>query len=272
MSVSPLDDRHDDVTPRSALSHEERAARTSSLLQRAADLEAAGDDTGREACLAEVVELNMRIAEAVARRYARKGIATEDLTQVAYVALIRAVRSYDVRQGHDLLSYAVPSMTGEIRRHFRDHGWTIRPPRDVQRAHSRLVRSGATLDRLDEQGLSALAAEVEESVEVVREALAARSCFSLVSLDTPAPGQEDGPVREVSAGEDRDAEQAEARLLVQPLLARLSPKEKQVLRLRFAEELSQREIALRLGMSQVQVSRLLQRMLTQMRGTLERAS
>lgn len=257
------------------LSDAERSEQTAELLARAHAADVSAPE--RAACLDRVVELNMRVAEAVARRYARKSIPVEDLTQVAYLALVRAVRSFDPGHERDLLSYAVPSMTGEIRRHFRDHSWTIRPPREVQRAHGRLVRSGASLDRMDEASVNALAAEVEESVDVVREALAARSCFSLLSLDTP-PGGEGSEGGEVSTlrevgdpTHEADVARTEARLVVGPLLRTLSPRERDLLRLRFAEELPQREIASRLGMSQIQVSRLLQRLLHQLRGALAEA-
>ncbi len=284
MTTSPLDDRrqehsasdgvvHESRDPRS-LTDAERAEATTWLLARAHS----GDvtESERDACLDRVVELNMRVAEAVARRYARRSIPVEDLTQVAYLALVRAVRSFDPAHERDLLAYAVPSMTGEIRRHFRDHSWTIRPPRDVQRAHTRLVRTGAALDRVDDGSVSAVAAEVEESVEVVREALVARSCFSLVSLDAPAGGDSDGDaglVRDVAdPAVEESVERTEARLLVRPLLASLSPRDRELLRLRFDEELSQREIGLQLGMSQIQVSRCLQRLLLQLRGALAGAA
>ncbi len=298
MTTSPLDDRRDartdDVVPlvrrqptapadarlaqdelsARRLTDAQRSEQTAELLARAHAADVSPEE--RAACLDRVVELNMRVAEAVARRYARKSIPVEDLTQVAYLALVRAVRSFDPSHERDLLSYAVPSMTGEIRRHFRDHSWTIRPPREVQRAHGRLVRSGAALDRVDEAAVSALADEVEESVDVVREALVARSCFSLLSLDTP-PGAEGGEgeaavLREVGdPAHEADVARTEARLVVAPLLRTLSPRERDLLRLRFADELPQREIASRLGMSQIQVSRLLQRLLLQLRGALAEA-
>ncbi len=218
----------------------------------------------------------MRVAEAVARRYARRSVPVEDLTQIAYLALVRAVRSFDPTHERDLLAYAVPTMTGEIRRHFRDHSWTIRPPRDVQRAHTRLVRTGVALDRVDDASVSALATEVEESVDVVREALLARSCFSLVSLDSPVGGEsggEDHLTRDVAdPAVEESLERTEARLLVRPLLATLTPRDRELLRLRFGQELSQREIGEQLGMSQIQVSRCLQRLLLQLRGALAEAA
>jgi RNA polymerase sigma-B factor len=286
MTTSPLDDRRHDEgalgravdealrpTEVRRLSDAQRSERTAALLTRAHHPDTS--EAERSRCLDRVVELNMRVAEAVARRYARRGVPVEDLTQVAYLALLRAVRSFDPAHERDLLAYAVPSMTGEIRRHFRDHSWTIRPPREVQRAHGRLIRSGAPLDRVDEASVSALAAEVEESVEVVREALAARSCFSLLSLDTPATGEHEdsSALREVpDTGVEDDVARSEARLLVRPLLAGLGVRDRDLLHLRFTEELSQREIALRLGMSQVQVSRCLQRLLLQLRGALAETS
>mgnify|MGYP000044142516 FL=1 len=284
MTTSPLDDRRDDAGTAGpsfdgsgdvrSLTDTERSERTAALLARA---HAAGvGETERETCFERVVELNMRVAEAVARRYARRSIPVEDLTQVAYLALVRAVRSFDPSHERDLLAYAVPSMTGEIRRHFRDHSWTIRPPREVQRAHTRLVRTGVALDRVDDTSVSALAAEVEESVEVVREALLARSCFSLVSLDSPVGGESDGEaglVRDVADPDVAESmERTEARLLVRPLLATLTPRDRDLLRLRFGQELSQREIGLELGMSQIQVSRCLQRLLLQLRGALADAA
>ena len=140
MTTSPLDDRRDetgapdtsflDLGDARALSDSERAEQTTALLARA---HAPGvSETEREACLERVVELNMRVAEAVARRYARRSIPVEDLTQVAYLALVRAVRSFDPSHERDLLAYAVPTIEGDIRRHFRDHGWAVKVPRKLQ--------------------------------------------------------------------------------------------------------------------------------------------
>ncbi len=241
---------------------EERSERTAALLLAAA----AGEPAERERALDAVVELNMQVAEAVARRYARRGIPLEDLTQVAYLALVRAVTSFDAGRGEDLLSYAVPCMQGEIRRHFRDQGWSIRPPREVQRAHSRILQQGEDRDRYDAEALERLAVEVEESVEVVREALVARSGFDLLSLDVPTGTS--GAVPDVADHADHAAEAAEARAMLAPLMDAMAERERQILTWRFVDELSQRQIAERLDMTQVQVSRLLQKTLTHLRTTL----
>lgn len=261
-----------------ALSHEDRSRQTAELLARAAAARNESDDsdTGdaeRQALLDQVVVLNMRVAEAVARRFARRGVALDDLTSVAYVALVRAVRNFDPGMDKDLLSYAVPSIQGEIRRHFRDHGWTIRPPRDVQRAHSRIIRSVSTLDRVDERGVAELAAEVEESEELVREALNARHLFSLLSLDQPtiSGGSEETLGHVIAADTERELEAADARVMLQPALAGLSERDRRIVHWRFVDELSQSAIGARLGISQMQVSRLLRRILDDLRGRLAEA-
>ncbi|WP_168929804.1 sigma-70 family RNA polymerase sigma factor [Nocardioides sp. GY 10127] len=248
------------VVGASRLSDDERAQITRTLLLRAA---ATGDETERRACLDAVVEVNMRVAEAVARRYSNRGVALEDLRQVAYLALVRAVRTFEPSREVDLLSFAVPSMTGEIRRHFRDHSWTIRPPRRVQETCTRLVRAGGERDRLDDAGLATLAAQVDAEVDTVREALTARHLFTPPSLDRVVGEQ----VRE-PASDDDGLERAETRALLDRVLRQVSLTERRVLDLRFGQQLSQQAIADRLGMTQVQVSRTLQRVLLQLRSAI----
>ncbi|MCL8026144.1 sigma-70 family RNA polymerase sigma factor [Nocardioides bruguierae] len=288
MSAGPADDRHeshrgsprpflpaeapsagDEAAPATPLvsavdaarlSDEERAQVTRTLLRRA---HATQDEAERRACLDGVVEVNMRVAEAVARRYRDRGVALEDLRQVAYLALVRAVRSFDVSAGHDLLAYAVPSMTGEIRRHFRDHSWSVRPPRQVQAACTRLVRADRDLSRVGREDLEALAREVDADLSVVREALVARQLYSTDSLELSLAATGVEPAQ----GEE-DLERAEARLVLRRALATLQPVERRTLDLRFGEDLSQQAIGERLGLSQIQVSRMLQRVLTLLRAAI----
>ena len=239
---------------------DERSHRTADLLDRARSC----DPDCLQPLLDEVVELNMQVAEAVARRYAHKGIALEDLTQVAYLALVRSVTTFDMVKGGDLLSYAVPCIQGEIRHHFRDQGWSIRPPREVQRAHSLIVGSGLERDHYDAASLADLARKVDESVSVVREALAAHDSLATLSLDRAT---EDESSWLPSTG-DAELDAVEARTMLAPLVRMMGERERQVLHWRFVEELSQREIAERLSMTQVQVSRLLHRLLTGLRLSL----
>ncbi len=248
------------------LSHEERGRRTEALLHRAAGAADAGE---RTALLDDVVVLNMRVAEAVARRYRGRGLPLDDLTQIAYAALVRAVREFDPAQRRDLLAYAVPSMTGEIRRHFRDNGWVVRPPRDVQRAHSRLLRSGTDLERVGRDRLARLATDLGEDACVVAEALRLRESERALSLEQPPAGGAGEPLaNRVAPEEDRDAQRCEARMMLEPALAHLAPDERQVLSWRYVDEASQREIAERLHCSQVQVSRILRRILADLRTSI----
>ena len=250
------------------LSHEERARRTGALLDHAAG---AGDEWTRALLLDQVVVLNMRVAEAVARRYRHRGLPLDDLTQIAYAALVRAVREFDPDQGRDLLAYAVPTMTGEIRRHFRDHGWVVRPPRDVQRAHGRLIRAGTEPERVGHARLARLAGELGEEVGVVGEALRLRESERALSLEQPPAGGAGEPLaNRVAPAEDREAQRCEARMLLEPALALLGPWERHVLTWRFVDEASQREIAERLECSQVQVSRILRRILADLRTSITR--
>lgn len=251
-----------DLSEPRTLSRDDRSSATRDLLVRAAE----ADESSRQALLDDVVVLNMRVAEAVAQRFAGRGTPVEDLQQVAYMALVRAVRDFDVQRDTDLLSYAVPSMEGELRRHFRDHAWAVRPPREVQRAHARIMRSGSDVDRCDEAGLEELARQVDETTAAVREALVARRYLSLLSLDVPGLDTDTAPAA------DDENQLTEVRMVLRPVLAQLSPQERQVLHWRFVEELTQRAIAERMGATQVQVCRLLQRVLVHLRGALVSSS
>ncbi|GAA4672215.1 sigma-70 family RNA polymerase sigma factor [Nocardioides nanhaiensis] len=265
MSVTPM--RRDGGPARAGrLPRAERSERTTELLARAAAAPVGSEE--RRLLLEDVVTVNMQVADAVAQRHARRGVPTEDLQQVAYLALVRAVQNFDPAMDRDLLSYAVPCMEGELRRYFRDHGWTVRPPRDVQRAHARILGAGHSTDRLDAAGVEKLAADVEESVEVVREALSARGLIFVVSLDQPVGAGELGISELVADPNDEDQRRSEMRLMLAPVLRQLSARDQQVLTWRFVDELTQREIGERLGCSQTQVSKLLQSVLAQLRGAL----
>ncbi|MDN4160414.1 sigma-70 family RNA polymerase sigma factor [Nocardioides abyssi] len=244
------------------VSREERSRRTAELLGRAQ--EATG--SGREELLGEVVLLNQRVADAVANRYRRRGIPLEDLQQVAYEGLVKAVRRFDPTVREDLLTYAVPTIRGEIQRHFRDQGWMVRPPRRVQELQRDL--SMAT-DRLEQElGREPTAEEVEDALGITpeehREALQGLGCFQPTSLDQPVGGDTGTSLGEVLPQEP-DEGAAEARAVLAPVMRGLSERDKRVLYLRFYEDQTQREIGDELGVSQVQVSRVLTRILGSMR-------
>ena len=219
----------------------------------------------------EVIRLNMVVATDVARRYHGRGIPAEDIDQVAYLGLVKAVRGFDPAVGHEFLSYAVPTLRGEIQRYFRDAGWTIRPPRSVQEVQARVTRADAELtQRLGRAPRPREVAEhLDVAVELVVDALSATGCFSPQSLDAPRPdGEQSTSPLDRLGGLDPAFATAEARLALQPLMADLSDRERRILELRFFEHRTQAQIGLELGVSQEQVSRLLSGILRRLRRDL----
>ena len=250
------------------LSREERRRLTADLLAQAAR---APDDGKRREIWDRVVVLNMEVARSIASRYRGRGIADEDLDQVSFVGLVKAVRRFEVDYEGDLLSYAVPTIRGEIRRHFRDRGWAVRPPRRIQELQGRIWEARDQL--VQELGRSPRPSEVAtlvgESLDDVVEALAAKECFTPASLDRPvAPGASTS-LADLQGSEDSQAGPAEARLVLGPAVRRLKERDRRILFLRFFKGCTQEEIAQQIGVTQMQVSRILSRIFTQLRGQLE---
>lgn len=248
------------------LTRAERVVRTEELLAR---LAAAGE---RPVELEEeVVRLNMVVAREIARRYEGRGIPAEDLQQVAYLGLVKAVRRFDPTRSTDFLSFAVPSIRGELRRWFRDAGWVVRPPRSVQELQAQVTAAQEelwqTLGRAPRP--SEIAAHLDVDREQVVDALTARGCFAPASLDTPA-GDEDAGERladRLQVAEPGYA-RVEARVDLRPLLRALSPRERRMLVMRFFEGATQAEIGSAIGVTQMQVSRLLSGIFARMRDQL----
>ena len=245
----------------------DRALRTQELFATLADL----DEPGRRAALDEIVELNVPVADRVAGRFARRGIPVEDLRQVAYLALVRAARAFDTtRPGAEFLGYAVPCMRGEVRKYFRDHGWMVRPTRRIQELQA---KAGAVVEELTaELGRFPAPGEVATRIEApttdVVEAMAADGCFAPSSLDMPV-GQDGGAsIGELLPDDEAGMAQAEIRAAMMPLLRKMRERDRTIVALRFWEGLSQREVGARLGLSQMQVSRHLARILRELRAGL----
>ena len=218
----------------------------------------------------EVVALNLPVAREIARSYRGRGIAEDDLDQVASLGLVKAVRAFDPTLGDDFLSFAVPTLRGELRRYFRDSGWTIRPPRSVQETQAAVVSAeGELAQRLGRQPVvEEIADHLSLSVPLVRDALSADGCFSPVSLDAPRPVTEESPVARLG-DEDPAFATTEARLALLPLLAGLGERERTIVGMRFFDHRTQAEIGEAVGVSQEQVSRLLTGILTRLRVALE---
>lgn len=243
-----------------------RRQETARLLQQAADV----DGEARSALHDEAIRLNIQVALEIAQRYHSRGIDSDDLNQVACLGLTKAVRSFDPSVGTDFLSFAVPTIRGEIRRYFRDFGWTIRPPRWLQELQPRLVAAEAEL--FQQLGRSPRPTELAQHLDVeldrVLDALAANGCFSPASLDAPYGEGEASPADRLGVVEAAFGT-VEARAALKPLLASLTDRERRILELRFGAGLTQAEIGAEIGVTQMQISRLLTRLLAKMRKKLE---
>lgn len=221
----------------------------------------------------ELAEENIPIADSIASRYVSRGIAREDLQQVARLALVRASRAFSPDREQDFLAYAVPCIRGELRRHFRDAGWMVRPPRRVQEAQYRIQSARVALtERLGrEPRVEEFAESLDLDAKTVTEALTLDGCFHPESLDRAVSAETAGYalIGDRLAAEPGEFERSDARLILAPLIAELSPRDARVLHLRFFEGLTQREVGEAIGVTQMQVSRILGRVLDQLRKHLE---
>jgi RNA polymerase sigma-B factor len=227
---------------------------------------ATGDPQARRALVARF----MPLARHLARRYERSSEPFDDLVQVASVGLLKAIDRFDPDQGTAFSSFAVPTILGELRRHFRDRGWAIRVPRDVQ---ERVAAVERITDDLRAQLRRAptpaeVAAAIGATSEEVVEALEASAMYRVASLDEPTDEYGDELVASVGVEDDAFA-QTETAVAVEPLLWALTARQRRVLHLRFHEDLTQEEIGARLGVSQMQVSRLLRTTLEELRDAAE---
>ncbi|WKN47587.1 sigma-70 family RNA polymerase sigma factor [Nocardioides sp. Arc9.136] len=217
----------------------------------------------------EVIRLNMTVASDVARRYHGRGIAAEDVDQVAYLGLVKAVRGFDPTLGEDFLSFAVPTLRGEIRRYFRDAGWAVRPPRSVQEVQARVTAAeGELAQQLGRTPRPAeVAVHLDVPLQLVLDALHATGCFTPVSLDAPRPDGVEDPTE--SMGDlDPAFASAEARVALRPLMAELTDRERRIIELRFFENRTQTQIGDEVGVTQEQVSRLITSILARLRKSL----
>lgn len=226
-----------------------------------------GDERAREQVLVEL----MPLVRALAARYAGRGEALEDLVQVGSIGLIKAVDRFDIDRGVDISSYAVPTIVGEIKRHFRDKAWAMHVPRRLKELSVRLSRF---LDQLtNELGRSPTIAELAHATGVdeedVIDALDSTNAYSTRSLQAPFEDGGDDYLAEKLGTEDTGFVEVEDEAVVAAGLAGLNERERRIVELRFYEEMTQSQIAAELGISQMHVSRLLRRALATMRGRID---
>jgi RNA polymerase sigma-B factor len=250
-----------------AHAHERRARQERALFERVAN------DRDRHA-RDELVDRFLPMAYGLALRYQYSRESLDDLVQVASVGLLKAIDRFDPSRGIAFSSFAVPTMLGEIRRHFCDRTWALRVPRDLQELSLRIDRIVAgPAGRPGSQGsVAEIAAAVAASVEDVLDALQAGNSYRALFYDWPGDADGGAPVLGSSLGaEDDGFERAEDRATLEALMDLVSPREREVLRLRFVEDMTQAEIGAVIGVSQMQVSRIIRTTFERLRAVAEPA-
>ncbi|BAD56732.1 SigB/SigF/SigG family RNA polymerase sigma factor [Nocardia farcinica] len=228
------------------------------------------DDPHRAVVREEILHRCLPLAHNIARRFTNRGVEFEDLLQIARLGLVHAVDRFDLEHGDSFLGFAVPTIMGEVRRYFRDHGWAVRVPRRMKELHQLL---GPATDRLTHQlgrqpTARELASELGVELTEVTQALVARNAFTTESLDGgERTGEEGGalPIADRLGAVEPCYGLLEDAMAVRPLIAALPERERQVLILRFYDNKTQAEIGRLLGCSQMQVSRILAKTLTMLR-------
>jgi RNA polymerase sigma-B factor len=232
---------------------------------------AALDDPRRRELRTALVTEYLSVAEHIARRFSGRGESYDDLVQVARVGLINAVDRFEPDRGTDFLSFAVPTIMGEVRRHFRDASWSVRVPRRLKELHLQIGQvSGELGQRLGRAPTpTEIARALDLSVDEVSEGLQAGNAYYAISVDKPAGDEgESASLADTLGEEDNGLESVENHEALQPLLRALPQRERTILMLRFFGNMTQTQIAKRVGISQMHVSRLLAQTLQHLREKL----
>ncbi|WP_030789760.1 RNA polymerase sigma factor SigF [Streptomyces sp. NRRL S-920] len=251
-------------------SHDD-APDTTEAFERLLDLE---EGPERDALRQEIVQAWLPMAQRLAGRFRNRGESLDDLRQVAALGLVKAVDRYDPRRGTAFESYAVPTVTGEIKRHFRDHMWTLHVPRRVQDLRNRVRFARQDLSQTV-SGRAPTTAEIAEhahlSEEDVKIGLEALESFTALSLDAELPGSEDGySLSDALGGPDPALDVVVDREAVKPRIAQLPERERTILYMRFFGDMTQSRIADEMGISQMHVSRLISRCCDRLRDQVMR--
>ncbi len=222
-----------------------------------------------------VIEMHLPFAAKLARRFHSRGEPVSDLIQVATIGLIKAVDRYDPSRKIEFTRYAAPTIVGEVKRHFRDKGWTIRVPRDLQELRIKVAKAKGELAL--SLGRSATVAELAEHLHIterrVLDAVYSGNAYRPASLSQQVPGDDSVlEIRDMLGGPDPELESAENRVSLRPLIIRLPDRERRIVALRFFADMTQAQIAAEIGISQMHVSRLLSRSLRRLRASLSGAA
>ncbi|MEV6426930.1 RNA polymerase sigma factor SigF [Nocardia sp. NPDC051463] len=232
-------------------------------------LSASTPGTARHTALrAELIGRCIPLADHIARKFSGRGEPFDDLTQVARVGLVHAVDRFDISRGSNFLSFAVPTIMGEVRRYFRDNTWAMRVPRRVKETH---LRIGAAIDSLSQSlGRSPTAKEIAAELDVdpdeVTQAVIAGNAYQPSSIDAASLGRDtDASLLDTLGEEESQFDRVEEYVAIRPLLAGLPERERRILTMRFFESMTQTQIAQRMGISQMHVSRILAKTLARLR-------
>ena len=251
-----------------------QTTRETSLALFAEMLEGATGATRKGECRDQLVRLHLPLVEHCARRFANRGEPLDDLVQVGTIGLIKAVDRFDTARGVEFSTYATPTIIGEIKRYFRDKGWAIRVPRRLQEL--RMAIGSVTGDLAQQLGRSPTPREIAErlglGVEEVLEGIESSNAYSTLSLDAGDNDDSPSSMLETLGMDDEQLAHVEIRESIKPLIEQLEPREKKILMLRFFRGMTQSQIAEEIGVSQMHVSRLLNRTLEQLRDSLSEAS
>ncbi len=227
-----------------------------------------GDEHARE----QVIQEQLPLAEFLARKFAGRGEPVEDLAQVASMGLIKAVDRFDVDRRIEFSTYATPNILGEIKRHFRDKGWTVRVPRGLQelRQSAKEAIRVETVKTGRSPTIQQLSEKLDADVESVAEALTLGRAYNTASLDAPVSQSEENgdTILDLQPDENQPIEGIEDKMLLQRAMGTLKDQQREILELRFNEGKTQTEIADRIGVSQMHVSRLLRRAISDLRTEL----
>jgi len=233
------------------------------MFEQLAALEAGTSE--HEALRAALIERHLPLVTFMARKFADRGEPLDDLIQVGTIGLIKAIDRFEISKGFEFSTFATPTIVGEIKRHFRDKTWAVRVPRRLQELGASVTKATTELtQRLDRSPTpKEIAKHLGITVDDVAEALESNAAYSTVSLDVTS--ETSTSIGETFGALDEALEGVEYRESLKPLLAQLDDREKRILQMRFFDNLSQSQIATELGISQMHVSRILNKVLTHLR-------
>ena len=233
------------------------------MFEQLAALEAGTSE--HEALRAALIERHLPLVTFMARKFADRGEPLDDLIQVGTIGLIKAIDRFEISKGFEFSTFATPTIVGEIKRHFRDKTWAVRVPRRLQELGASVTKATTELtQKLDRSPTpKEIAKHLRITVDDVAEALESNAAYSTVSLDVTS--ETSTSIGETFGALDEALEGVEYRESLKPLLAQLDDREKRILQMRFFDNLSQSQIATELGISQMHVSRILNKVLTHLR-------